>query len=291
MRVCVATAQIQKTEIYLLTLPGHPRGGVFYESKPGKTTPWVFTKGTGEPPGKPVPSFYPFRHNASSTADASGGAVAGGRRWRCFTPFEPPPASCFDPGGTPPSARFLPSRAEDSGVPPFSSGAIPVRLEISMAAARWQGDGGPGSVAPQNHQTEVRSPPHDSPPIPLIGGKAGRGDGAFSPVAPGRRRRGFSKLPTLRRRLVIPSPDTQSPWDAEALVLECHTRASQQNTAPSLIVRRGGIPGFPPGPDMLEGRACCPPERFPRHRWLRASQSSRMAWPVAGDSTRREIRR
>ncbi len=201
--------------------------------QPGKTThPWVFTtKGTGEPPGKPVPSFYPFRHNASSMADASGGAVAGGRRWRCFTPFEPPPAPCFDPGGRPPSARFLPSRAEDGGVPPFSS------------------------------------------------------------VAPGRRRRGFSKLPTLCRRLVIPAADTQSPWDAEALVLECQPRASQLNTAPSLIVRRGGIPGLLPVPDILEGCTCCPPEPFPRHRWLRASQSSRMAWPVAGDSNRREIRR
>jgi len=59
-------------------------------------------------PASPCPLFTPFRSNSSSAADESGGAVAGGRRWRCFTPFEPPPASCFDPGGTPLSRRFAP---------------------------------------------------------------------------------------------------------------------------------------------------------------------------------------
>jgi len=137
----------------------------------------------------------------------------------------------------------------------------------------------------------VRIPPHDSFPIPPIRSKTGRGDGPFSPVAPGRRRRGFSQLPTLCRRLVIPGHDTQSPWDAEALVLECRPRASQANRAPSLIVRRGGVPGLLPVPETWEGRACCPPEHFPRHRWLRASQSVRMAWPVAGDFARREVQR
>jgi|GEM_PF-2919009 len=254
--------------------------------------PRVFTKGTGGPPQVARALFLPLSDQTVPARRANRGVpLLGGRRWRCFTPFEPPPAPCFDPGGTPLSRRFLLSRTEDGGVPPLSSGAIPVSLEISMAAARRPGHGSPGRVAPRNDQTAVRFRPHYfSHPSP--GGPASaRGGVSFSSVAPGRRRRGFSQLPTLCRRLVISTPDTQSPWDAEALVLECRPRASQANTAPSLSVRRGGIPGLLSMPDILEARACCPPEHFPRHRWLRASQSSRMAWPVAGDFARREVRR
>ena len=48
----------------------------------------------------------------------------------------------------------------------------------------------------------VRIPPHDSLPIPSIGPKAGRGDGYFLPIAPGRRRRDLSNPLPFRRRLV-----------------------------------------------------------------------------------------
>jgi len=251
-----------------------------------KTTPWVFTKGTGKPPGKSVPSFSPFRSNSSSTADLLGGAVAGGRRWRCFTPFEPPSAPCFDPGGTPLSRRFLLSRTKGSGVPPSSLGAIPMSPETSTPPTTV-GRRVHLGIVPSRVEFVLHFFPHPSPGGPA----SARGGVPFSPVAPGRRRRGFSKLPTLCRRLVISTPDTQSPWDAEALVLECRKRASQANRTPSLIVRRGGIPALLPVPHILESRACFPPEPFPRHRWLRASQSSRMAWPVAGDFTRREVQR
>ncbi len=163
--------------------------------------------------------------------------------------------------------------------PVLASHAKPLNPELTRLAA----------VSAVQIDLRVRIPPHDSLPIPPINSKTARGDGPFLPVTPGRRQReGFTPHPP-RRRLVILTPDTESPWDAEALVLECQPRASQLNTAPSLIVRRGGIPGFPPETDTLEGRACCPPEPFPRHRWLRASQSVRMAWPVAGDFTRREV--
>jgi|GEM_PF-5537491 len=190
-------------------------------------------------------------------------------------------------------ALFFPFQIKQfqRGVPPSSLGAIPVRIETRTKgqAARRPGHSGPGRVAPRNDQTAVRFPPHFFPhPSPGVS-SAARGGVPFSSVAPGRRRRDFSKLPALCRRLVTPTPGTQSPWDAEALVLECRTRASQANTAPSLIVRRGGIPALLPMADNLEARACCPPEHFPRHRWLRASQNSRMAWPVAGDLTRREV--
>ncbi len=269
---------------------GRPGGGLFFANQICKTTPWVFTKGTGHLPRSSVPSFYPFRNHSCSKACKSGDAVVGGRRWRCFS-WSPPPAPCFDPGGTPPSARFLPSSAEDGGVPPLSSGAFPVSPET-----RTMGDAARRPAHPSlelallcTNPSEVGTTPHCfSCTSPGVSNSA-RGGVPFSPVAPGRRRRGFSNPSPFRRRLVIPGHDTQSPWDAEALVLECQPRASQLNTAPSLIVRRGGIPGFPPETDTLEGRACCPPEPFPRHRWLRASQSVRMAWPVAGDSTRREV--
>ncbi len=78
-----------------------------------KTTPWVFTKGTGEPPCWPVPSFYPFQRNRFQQ-----GAQIGGR-----------------PVSTPVERRRLgspPARAEDSGVPSFSLGAVPVRPEPTL---------------------------------------------------------------------------------------------------------------------------------------------------------------
>jgi len=195
-----------------------------------KTAPWVFTKGTGESPGKSVPSFSPTREPLPARRANRGGPLLGGA------------------GG---GVSLLSSRH---------------RRPVSIPVARRRLGSPP-----------VRAEASGVPP--------------FSPVAPGRRRRGFSTPSPLRRRLVIPGHDTQSPWDAEALVLECQPRASQANTAPSLIVRRGGILALLPVPDMLEGCACCPPEPFPRHRWLRASQSSWMAWPVAGDSAHREVQR
>jgi len=233
-----------------------------------------------------VPSFYPFQIKQFQRGGRIGGCRCWGRRWRCFTPFEPPPAPCFDPGGTPLSRRFLLSRTEDGGVPPLSSGAIPVSLEPSTPPTKV-GRRVHLGIVPSRVEFVLHFFPHASPGV----SSAARGGVPFSPVAPGRRRRDFSKLPALCRRLVIPGHDTQSPWDAEALVLECRPRASQANTAPSLIVRRGGIPGLFSVSDFSESRACCPPEPFPRHRWLRASQSVRMAWPVAGDFTRREVQR
>ena len=90
----------------------------------GKTAhPRVFTKGTGHLPRSPVPSFS-AQETSSSTAGISGGTVAGGCRWRCFTPFEPPPAPCFDPGGTPPP-RFAPYTGRGQRRSTFFTGSHP----------------------------------------------------------------------------------------------------------------------------------------------------------------------
>ena len=148
-------------------------------------------KGHGPSPQVARALFLPPSETTVPARRANRGVPLLGGAGGGVSPFEPPPAPCFDSGGTPPP--WCPPMRRERRRSILSPGGFPVSLEIFPK--------GSASVACID-LLQVRIPPHDSCPIPTVGSKTGRGDGPFSPFAPGRRRRGFSNPSPLRRRLV-----------------------------------------------------------------------------------------